>query len=131
MSKKRLIALPKSALEQLQQEQIQSIQWHLDELGKIRAIKNADFDTALKAELARAGVPAAPSAVADVMARCIAMSEAVSAHKLKAHYEEIRFLIRELKVTDVPEPILWAARQCGVNLLPEDEASTPSVIEES
>lgn len=118
-NRNRVIQLPGGALEQLRQEQLMKIQAHLEELGKQNEMRFSDFNMVLRECLRN--MMGGTESPADIIKDVESIASAITAHKMKLHYEGVRDVIRDLNVQDLPDHVTWAARRAGVELEPDEE----------
>lgn len=121
---KRKVLLTEGGLEQLQAERQNKIQFHLNELSQQLATTNNSRDLVLREAIAREGVPTADVAQDELIDRCNRLADKYSRQQLREKFSSMAVVLKELNVRDFPDPILWAARNVGVELVePETEVA--------
>lgn len=123
MSKHGKVIVPDNALRQLQQERMQHIDRHLEQLGNFTSIENAALDLCLK-EALRHGFPVTQEARESLMEHSVAMAKLISAERLKRFNVGVKEVCKELNVRDLPDHVVWAGRRAGVELV-EAPIETP------
>lgn len=120
----RQIAVPEDAIRRYRAEMLQRVQEHLNELGKHETVRNEAFNI-LMSEAVRShhGLPAETIAqrfsrftTADLEAIDRVAAE-VADLKLRRNFNRAKSLLAELKVDDLPDYVVWSAKQVGVELV--------------
>jgi hypothetical protein len=110
------VVLTDAALAKLKAERYEKVNEHLEQLGQQVAIRNGCLDVVVSAALKNQGLPTGDEQAA-FLTEARRLADAMSAMKLRDFHERGKALLAELKVSDVPDAIVWSARQCGVELV--------------
>lgn len=115
------VVLTPEALAKLQAERYAKVDAYLEQLGNQVSIQNQCLDVVVGAAISHGGLPADLDERAALFDSCRAFAGALAADKLTRFNAGVRDLLAELKVTDVPEYVQWAARRVGVELVPRSD----------
>ena len=129
----RTVAVPEDAIQRYRAEMMQKVQDYLNELGKHESVRNEAFNILL-IEAVR-GLPWLPGET--IEQRCARLSNAdleaidgvagrVADLKLRRNFSRAKALLAELNVDDLPDFVVWSARQVGVNLV----SASDTVVEQ-
>ena len=114
------VVLTDSALAKLQAERFGRVNDHLEQLGQQVSIRNGCLDVVVSAALKHQGLPGQDDQHA-FLVEARRLADAMAELKLRDFHERGKKLLAELKVSDVPDAIVWSARQCGVELVERDD----------
>jgi hypothetical protein len=126
---KRLLHLPDGAAQQAKMEHEQRMQAHSAEMSRHIGIRNDDV-TAVYLKLLEHEEPEGAQGDADLLARAVALGSQLAREKTRHYYLKLAELISELRIYDVPDHLLWGAKQAGVELIDESPDEEPKKVAE-
>lgn len=128
MARPKQILLTEGAAKEMREQQQRVIEHHLEELSKHLAIEASAMNTVVGAALQN-GLPA-PEVREMFFEECRELARLISDHQLRRTYVAISDIVKELKIFDLPDAIVWSARRAGVELIPAGplESAAPEAL---
>lgn len=109
------IHLTSGGMEQLLRERDQMTQEHLDQMNKAQAVKGSAVNAVVLAAVQYGGLPVAGTEQA-FFDRANTLAKIISDNQLVTRAQEIKALLKELKIYQARDAIVWSCKQAGVEL---------------
>jgi hypothetical protein len=108
-----LIEVGAAAVEKGRNEELERVQKYLDRVGSVQGQTDGIFFDLVREETRRVGAAQVDTA------QLAEMAERLEKERRVRRWVEIKSVLQELKVKDVPAEYEWAARRSGVDLFDE------------
>lgn len=114
-AEQRMVQMTDAAKERYLAEKVGKIQPFLNENANIATIKNSAINAVVLAEIQCKGTPPVEEQPA-MLERCLALAARISDAQLVRKWEDFRDCLVDQRETEVPPHLVWAAKQCGVDI---------------
>lgn len=121
------IHLTDAGMQQLLAERDQTTQEHLDQMNKAQAVKGSAINAVVLAAIQHGGLPVS-GGEQEFFDRAKKLAGIISDDQLVNRANDIKALLKELKIYQARDAIVWGCKQAGVSLFEGDARETDAEI---